>query len=49
MNCEIKSKSSNNVSISEISILDNNYLNKIKKKLKDGLNENNYKKILNNL
>ena len=35
--------------VSEISILNRNDLNKIKKEFKDDSNENNYKKILNNL
>lgn len=44
MNYEIKSKSSSNVIVSEISVND---LNKIKEEYDS--NENNYKKILNNL
>jgi site-specific recombinase XerD len=46
MNYEIKSKSSSNVIVSEISVND---LNKIKEEFRDDSNENNYKKILNNL
>ena len=46
MNYEIKSKSSSNVIVSEISV---NNLNKIKEEFRDDSNENNYKKILNNL
>ena len=49
MDCEIKSKSSSNVIMSEISILNSNDLNKIKEEFRNDLNENNYKKILNNL
>lgn len=49
MDCEIKSKSSSNVIMSEISILNSNDLNKIKEEFRDDSNENNYKKILNNL
>ena len=52
MDCEIKSKSSNNMNnmiVSEMSILNRNDLNKIKKEFKDDSNENNYKKIVNNL
>jgi integrase len=49
MDCEIKSKSSSNVIVSEISILNRNDLNKIKEEFRDDSNENNYKKILNNL
>jgi len=44
MDCKIKSKSSSNVIVSEISIL-----NKIKEEFIDDSNENHYKKILNNL
>lgn len=44
MDYEIKSKSSSNVIVSEISVND---LNKIKEEYDS--NENNYKKILNNL
>ena len=46
MNDEIKSKSSSNVIVSEISV---NNLNKIKEEFRDDSNKNNYKKILNNL
>jgi integrase len=49
MDCEIKSKSSSNMIVSEISILNRDDLNKIKKEFKDNSKENNYKKILNNL
>jgi integrase len=49
MDCEIKSKSSSNVIVSEISILNRNDLNKIKEEFRDDSNENHYKKILNNL
>ena len=49
MDCEIKSKSSSNVIMSEISILNRNDLNKIKEEFRDDSNENHYKKILNNL
>ena len=49
MDCEIKSKSSSNVIVSEISILNRNDLNKIKEEFRDDSNENNYTKILNNL
>jgi integrase len=49
MDCEIKSKSSSTVIVSEISILNRNDLNKIKEEFRDDSNENHYKKILNNL
>lgn len=49
MNSTIKLKNSSNISISKISKLDNTYLNKIKKELKHGSNENNSEKILNRL
>jgi len=49
MDCEIKSKSSGNEIVSEIDRLNRNDLNKIKEEFRDDSNENNYKKILNNL
>jgi len=49
MNCEKKSKSSSNVIVPEMDRLNRDDLNKIKKEFRDDSNENNYKKILNNL
>lgn len=49
MGCEVTSKSSSNVIAPEMSGLNRDDLNKIKKEFRDHSNENNYKKILNNL
>ena len=49
MDCERKSKNSSNVIVAKINKLNRNDLNKIKKEFKDDSDENNYKKILNNL
>lgn len=49
MDCEIKWKSSDNEIVSEMGKLNRNDLNKIKEEFRDDSNENNYKKILNNL